>query len=198
MNSAPQPQATPALRALAPGFAVRFDTLITNLLALIAHAFLKHPRHARDILALWRRLRLMSQRFTRLMARIAENRPPRAPSARVRHPRAPSTEPTKPHRFPRTNAWLRTALLHHGVCHAGVFDTLLNDPDLAALIAHSQTAARILRPLARMLGLTLPPLPQPTTPTPTKPAPTHPTPTQTRPRPNRTRPRPISLKFSLA
>ncbi len=112
------------------------------------------------------------ERLAALHARWQSNTLPRPRPARVR--------PARPHqavrpRLPTTPAWIVHAVGFHAANHASQLTYLLATPDLAAFLAATPQAGRLLRPIARMLGTQLPPaltLPSPP------------------PRPRRPRPRP--------
>ncbi len=142
MNPAPIP---PELRAAAPLLAVRLGMILAGLAALIARAFLKHPRHVAVILPLWARLTRAARRFERLMARLTEGKTPR--------PSRPGHSGPPPTPLPTAHGWLVVALRHEAAAYACQLEAFLAEPQTAALIAHSPQAGRILRPLCRMLGL---------------------------------------------
>lgn len=151
MTTAPIPA---DLRALAPDLAARVGAILMGLAALIARAFLKHPTRSPLILPLWNRLKRASIRFERALARAAANRPPRKP-----RPGRPSGSP--PTRFPNTCGWLLRDLRHEGAFYRSSLERLLNEPGVADLVARAPGAARILRPIARMLFLDHPALARP-------------------------------------
>ena len=167
MNAATIPD---ELRLTAPDLARRFGVIITLLAALVARAFLRDPRYVTIIVPLWTRLNRAARRFERIMARLAAGTPSR-PSrpGRPSSPRPADARPAEARPFdprlaalPSTHAWLSQALGSEGRCHASQLNYLLREPGTAALIAASPQAARLLRPLCRILGLDpaiLPPRP---------------------------------------
>lgn len=161
MNAAPA-QAPLAFLDLA----ARLGTILAGLAALVAHAFLKDPKHVAIIVPLWGYIGRTARRFARLAARVATGRKPRI--ARAAQPR--TGKPRSPIRLPHSHAWLTVALKHHGAAYAAQLDHLLAQPEAAEFFAAAPQAARLLRPLCRMLGITptvIPPLP----PRPRKPRP---------------------------
>jgi hypothetical protein len=145
-----------SVQAHAPDIACRVALILANLAALVAYRFLKDPHFNHLILPLWTRLTHTATRFERLLARIAVNR-------------APKPRPTRPHRktqdtvrkvspFPTTDAWLLVAIPYHAAGYASQLAALLAEPTTIALFAAYPTAARLLNPFARMLGL--PPIAQ--------------------------------------
>ncbi len=160
MNPAPFPPALLAaeLRATAPGLARRLAPILFALAALIARAFLRDPRRVGLIRPLWSRLTRAAGRFERLMARLAAGTRPRQHKANGHSGPAPTS-------FPSRHAWLihdiRPDLRHEAAICAAQLQALLSEPQNAALLAAAPTAAGILRPLCRMLGIrvaSVPPL----------------------------------------
>ena len=72
----PPPNPAP-IQALAPDLARRVALIVAGLAALVAHRFLREPRLVSLIVPLWTRLTRTARRFERLMAHIANNRPPK-------------------------------------------------------------------------------------------------------------------------
>lgn len=116
-------------------------------LAIASHAGQK-PADAPLVLLLWGYLHRVATRFAALTARLAQDRPA-APCA----PRTGRPSPAaRPPRLPTGFAWLirlaqETAIFGSQLRH------LLADPDMAALLAASPQAGRLLRPVCRMLGI---------------------------------------------
>ena len=145
------PAPTPApIQALAPDLARRVSLIVAGLAALVAHQFLRDPRLALLIVPLWTRLNRTARRFGRLMARLAANRLPKPRPPRQRR-RKPDTTRAAP--LPTGHAWLIRALPNEAAAYASQLDALLAEPGVADLFAANPAAARILRPLGRMLGL---------------------------------------------
>ncbi len=139
---------TPDLSVAAPEIGRRLGVILISLVALIARAFLKHPRAAL-VLPLWRYFTRTTRRFNHLMAHLAAGRLPRK--------RAPSPtgarSGSRPVELPRTHAWLLIDLRHEGAYHRGQLEALLAEPAAAHLLATIPAASRLLRPLCDMLGL---------------------------------------------
>jgi hypothetical protein len=154
---------TPELRRAAPLLAGRFTVIMAALAALIARAFLKNPRRAAVIVPLWNYLGRTARRFARLAAGLAKGRRPRP--ARVPQP-GRSARPRRAGRhalsLPTARGWLLKDLKHEAALYGLQLETLLAEPEAAQLLAAAPTAARLLRPICRMLGISppvLPPLP---------------------------------------
>ena len=82
---------------------------------------------------------------------------------------APARTPPRV-RLPATSGLLLHHLKHHAALHTQALEDLLANPDTRALFALCPAALRRLRPLARLLGLTLPAeLQPPARPTPARP-----------------------------
>jgi hypothetical protein len=98
-----------------------------------------------------RRLTLIRESFARLVARIAaETYKPRRPAAAPR--RAPVGPPRKPDLLPKTAGWFLKYLPEARQCR-GQLENLLQDPEMAALMAAAPAAMRRpIRSLCRMLG----------------------------------------------
>jgi hypothetical protein len=153
----PAPNPAP-VQAFAPDLARRISLIVAGLAALVAHRFLREPRLASLIVPLWTRLTRTATRFERLMASIAANRPPTPRAPRPNRPK-PDTARTAP--LPAGHGWLIRALPQEAAAYAAQLDSLLAEPAIsllaepaiADLLAAHSAAARILRPLGRMLGL---------------------------------------------
>lgn len=147
-------QATRPVASLAaiPGVTARLAAILGALAALVARAFLNNPRHVACIVPLYTYIRRTACRFDRVMARLAAgHRPSGATTAsRPAHRRA---TPRPPRLYPTNRFWLVTALRHEAAGYGSQLNHLLNEPETAALIAAAPQAARLLRPLCRMLGI---------------------------------------------
>jgi len=120
------------------------------------------------IILIWTRLRRMAGRITRLAAR-AEAGPLPPPRSRPAAPRRTAAPPYQ--RLPRGFAWL-VRLVPAASSGAGQLQALLDDPAMQTLIEAAPQIGRTLRPLCRMLGVSLSPslrLPSPAVPTPPRP-----------------------------
>ncbi len=136
---------------LAP--ADRFALIIAELCRAVAAHGAGRGWAGPFIILIWRRLRRMSTRFTRLAGRI-QTGPRPAPRARIR--RARPCRPDRTPRTPRGFAWL-IRQVPQTAGGASQLQYLLAEPEMAALIAAAPQAGRILRPLCRMLGIRPPP-----------------------------------------
>jgi hypothetical protein len=146
----------PELRAAATLLAARFDAVITAFLPAIGLFQRWFQPH---VLTVYNRFARARRRLASVMARLAAGKL----KTRVRAPR--QRAPREQIRLPQGRGWLHrafakdTARLHVANFHRIQLETLLNEPGFAPLLATPQ-AARILRPLCRMLGLAVPSLPK--------------------------------------
>jgi hypothetical protein len=136
------------LQGTALGVAEGLGVLLRGLGALIARAFLRHPRYAAIILPLHQYLIRTGQRFDRVMRALA------AGTLRTAKPRPGRPGSGKrPAAFPTQRAWLLAALKHEGAYFGIRIEALLAEPATARLIAATPQAQRLLRPICRMLGV---------------------------------------------
>ena len=121
---------------------------------------LPHPMFVAVFYALSGRIR----RFAALVARVragvdrkpaATPRPARTPVTPVGGPVSERPVPERPV-LPRRRGWL-LPLIPNAPFYASQLRVLLAQPDMAELIALAPTLGRILRPMARMLAVELPP-----------------------------------------
>ncbi len=117
-------------------------------------AIAAHAARDRTTVALawlvWPYLHRLAVRFAALAARVRAGRVVARATGRVRA--APVVQRLRLPALPQGFGWLARLApsilpLRSQVCH------LLGDPELAALLAAAPQAARILRPLCRMLGI---------------------------------------------
>jgi hypothetical protein len=161
----------PAFPASALG--TRYQPHIADVCALLAREAARHPLIAALLVLVWFRLRRILARLDRLAARWQQGRL----RARARPGPTPRVHPAaarRPHQTPRGHAWL--IRLHQPLAQlAPRIELLLADPEIAALCAAAPQAARLLRPLCQMFGLTTPahirPAPRPPRPKPAAPPP---------------------------
>ncbi len=175
-TSMPPPPAAPAPAGLPQAplpvaeIARRLDNTLTLLLALIAAQFrLLGP----ITVPLWTRISRTHQRLVRALAHLAAGRTPRPP--RPRASRAGRPRPRAP-ALSRRRGWVVFTLGYQAANLASQLNHLLRQPGAAEALAASPACARTLRPLCRMLGVTIPPalrLPPPP-PRPPKPPPAAP------------------------
>jgi hypothetical protein len=136
-----------------------FSSILKDLIKAIASFAPRGNNLPPFVVFLWRRLLRLEGRFQRLYAHWKNGTlpKPRAPRpARTREPAAAA-----PFRYPTNRAWL---VGRHGFVIAGYasqFRHWLTNPEIIEFLAAAPQARRILSPLCRMLGATLPPLPAP-------------------------------------
>ena len=140
-----------SVSAFAADFSRRFGLIVAALAALIARRFLREPRLVTLIVPLWTRLNRAARRSERLMARLAGGSlpQPRAPRPRRSGRGAAHRRAT----LPRGRGWLVRALGPEAAAYASQLESLLAEPAAAELLALAPSAGRILRPIARMLGV---------------------------------------------
>ena len=139
---------TPAIpapvSAYAPEFARRLGIILRMLAAIVARRLAREPRFIALVVPLWRRINRATRRFERLMAGLAAGRLPK-PS------RSGHGGPRQPNPLPRGRGWLVRVLGHEAAGCASQLQALLAEPEAAGLLALVPAAARIIRPLGRML-----------------------------------------------
>ncbi len=137
-------------------FARRFELIIGALAVLVAARF--RTLGVPHTVLLWGRLKRAIDRINHLMARLAAGRlRPSRPRSRPPAPPLPLPPAVpRPPGLPRTELWLVRELGYMAAGYGSQLEALLNDSETAALLAAAPSAGRILRPLCRMLGVTLP------------------------------------------
>ncbi|MBV8094423.1 MAG: hypothetical protein JO110_14600, partial [Acetobacteraceae bacterium] len=103
----------------------------------------------------WARLGRLASRFEALVAAVRAGRLPLGPAPREQSGRdfeLPRLEGLPPPRLPGGFGWL-LRLVPGAAAYGSQVQHLLADPEMAALLAGAPQAARILRPLCRMLGI---------------------------------------------
>ncbi len=164
-------------------------SLLATLQAHIAHHAAKDRVNGPMLLLVWSYLPRALLRFQRLYARwqagtLPKPRPAQLCPAqlcpgRPARPRAPATAPRRP-RLTRRHGFVSRVIGYQACNLASGLRHLLARPDCAEFLAAAPQAARILRPLCRLLGATLPPAlalpPRPRRPRPPKPVPAPPQP----------------------
>ena len=142
-------------------FSAHLDSILGPLLLLIAAKFRYLGRFT---LPLWTRVSRARFRLARLLANLAAGRLPRPSTPRPGRKGGPPA-PYSPH----GNLWLIRILGYHAAGYGSQLQFLLNDPQFqATLAAAPPSLGRTLRPICRLLGVSLPkPLrPPPRQPTP--------------------------------
>ena len=178
--SRPPPSPTPsdALRTAAPELARQVGLVLGGLCTAIVKGTAGQTLLRALIDLAWLRVNRTRHRLERLLARVAAGWLPR-PAA----PRAPAAprDPTVPRRtrvgapalgrLPRARAWLVRVAGYHAAGSGSQLEHLLTDPAMAEFLAAVPSAARMLRPLCRTLGISPPVLgfPPPPPPRPAKP-----------------------------
>ncbi len=155
---------TPRFPDGTPEVIQRFAAAIGGVLEAIGRAFNPNPNPPVPGLVIYHYIRRTQARFivliTRLITRLLAGLP-----ARTRAPRKPREKPAQTERktprlrLPSRRAWLAHEIGWFGRNYASGIAHTLNQPETAALIASSPQAQRLLRPLCRMLGLTVPAIP---------------------------------------
>jgi len=107
------------------------------------------------LILLWSRLQYVSRLLAALAARAAAGRAltRRLPATplKLAHRAPQAAWPRLPHKF----AWL-VRLVPEAACYGSQLRHLLSEPEMAALLAASPQARRLLRPLCRMLAVAPP------------------------------------------
>ncbi len=98
------------------------------------------------------RLARLAHRFRTLFARyqagtLPTPRPPRAQAARPRPPVL---------RLPGKTGWIGARIANAAPCAGSIEQLLHNEPQMRDFVTQAPQAGRLLRPLARMLGVTVP------------------------------------------
>ncbi len=110
------------------------------------------------VVLIWGRVRTAAAQIEATLARMQAGQLRRFPNRRPPSPpSAPRRRPASSH-LPRTFAWL-VVLIPETAGSAAQLQTLLAGPDNPALLEAAPQLRRHLRPLCRMLGITLPPAP---------------------------------------
>ena len=113
----------------------------------------------------------VTRRFNNVMIRLDAGtlrRPPaRQPAATRGKPATPQKPRGEwPHRLRTTPGWLYLLIepKHHLACYADTLHAWIKSPDLQPLLVQAPQLRRILRPLCTMIGVELPPQPEPPNP----------------------------------
>ena len=138
----------------APEVARRFAVIMAGLGALIARRFLKMPHLSGFTLLLWGRLNRAVARLHRALMRPAGK-------ARPLHTRLAQAVPAddgrmRPKSLPSGRGWIVRELGWEAAAYKAHLEILLADPETLAALAARPGAARILRPICRMLGVAMP------------------------------------------
>ena len=158
--------------------ATPFRTILKGLQAVIGIVLTKE-RHREPILTrIYLHLNRTLARFEKLVANWQNNTLPK-PRQRAPRPTRPGAGALRPSpartgttpRLPTSRAWLIRNVDHYNFRgHASQLQHFLASPECVAFLAEVPRAGRILRPLARSLGIQMPGDPPPPAPKPAKPA----------------------------
>jgi hypothetical protein len=164
--SRPPPSPTPsdALRTAAPELARQVGLVLGGLCTAIVKGTAGQTLLRALIDLAWMRVNRTRHRLERLLARVAAGWLPR-PAASRTAPAEPR-DPTVPRRtrvcapalgrLPRARAWLVRVAGYHAAGSGSQLEHLLTDPAMAEFLAAVPSAARMLRPLCRTLGISPP------------------------------------------
>ena len=172
----PSPPNGPGALPGAEALAERLDIILNGLLIVVAAHF---RVLAHFTLPAWTRISRARQRLARVLAWLANGTYPRL---RPNRPGAPPRKGGPPAPYvPRGKLWLIAKIGYQAAGRGAQIQYLLDDPQTRAVLdaapAHAVAAiARALRPIARTLGITLPPQLQPPAKPPLPPKPRTPKP----------------------
>jgi hypothetical protein len=144
-----------------------FALILGGLKACIGRIAPRIPARIPFFVFIWGRVSRTVLRFERLVTLWRAGTLPKSRPSK-RRPKSATPRPTSA--LPQGKAWLLRLLADHTArAHASQLQHFLDtEPDLPAFLAAIPQAGRLLRPLAHMLGLTLPAAiaPKPRTPKP--------------------------------
>jgi len=149
---------------IADRFGLTLDGLCKAVAARIAPGIAGWAMQAATIVLIWGKLRRIEGKVQRLLARFQAGRlwvrttpsvsrsgggrtakSPLKPTAKL--PRLPTAK------LPRRFGWLMALVPYEAACFSSQLRHLLGEPEMVALLQASPQARRVLRPLARMLGI---------------------------------------------
>ncbi|MBV8524900.1 MAG: hypothetical protein JOY71_22740 [Acetobacteraceae bacterium] len=140
---------------LPTGLSDRLALIIESLRGVIAAHMVKDRSAVAIMFLAWTRLGRLAARFEKLMVAVRAGRLPSSPAPREQAGRdfeLPRLEGLPAPRLPGGFGWL-LRMVPGTAAYAGQVQHLLADPEMAALLAGSPQAGRILRPLCRMLAI---------------------------------------------
>jgi hypothetical protein len=144
--------------------ATRFREILSGLLAFIATVAAKERPRTEFLVRVHGHLNRTIQRFEKLVAHWRNNTLPKQRHRPGQKPRA-----NRPPSLPTGHAWLQRDLNDYRANGSAYqLELFLATPECAQLLAEVPRATRILRPLARALGLQMPGDPPPKPPKPVK------------------------------
>ena len=135
----------------APAFARRFAMIMAGLGALVARRFVAKPHLSGFTLLLWGRLNRSVRRLYRALTIPAKLRAPRARVERARQVQL---------RLPAGRGWIMRELGWEAAAYLLQLEALLAEMATQAALARAPRAARIIRPICRMLGVSASLVPQ--------------------------------------
>ena len=152
-NSSAQPPNPPDAPHPAVWVCAQMNAILGALLPLIMQQILVLGDRT---LPFWNRISRARQRLARLLANLAAGRLPRLGAPRPNNKGGP-----RPVAIPTRPAWLIHTIGYRAGGFASQFNHLMQNPETLALLASAPPAAlaslgRTLRPLCRILGVTLP------------------------------------------
>ena len=143
--------ATPfGLPDTAPELARRFAVIMGGLATLIARRFLKMPHLSRFTVRLWNYLSRSVRRFHRALTATTKPQTKRARAARAARTDAGRLRPEP---LPAGRGWIVRELGWEAAAYLGAMESLLAEVAARTTGAGLPQAARILRPVCRMLGI---------------------------------------------
>ena len=134
---------------VAPEMVRRVEMIVSAVAALIARRFLRDPRFMALIVPLWGWL----NRTVRRLGRVRVVAVTRVPGVK----RELAAGVTRL-RLPTGKAWLVKALGWEAAGYGSQLQALMDEPEMVALLAAVPGVVRVLRPLGRMLGVTVGPV----------------------------------------
>ena len=144
MNNLPAPFTLPET---APELAQRFARIMAGLAAVVARRFARMPHLVGLTVLLWSRLSRAVRRFHRALMQPSNKRAPRA-----RADRAEDARP-RPIALPSRRGWLVRELGWEAAAFMAQLEALLTEIENRATLARAPGAARILRPICKMLAV---------------------------------------------
>ncbi len=138
-----------------PDLAHTFSGLIDELCRTVAARSAADRGAGPMLILIFGRLRRLAARFASLAARVEAGMIQAGPPRPGRAAASANQRAGRKARLPQSFAWL-IRLVPGTAAYAGQVQTLLADPQTAALVAAAPAAGRILRPLCRMLAVPLP------------------------------------------
>ena len=134
----------------APQLARRFAWIMAGLGALIARRFLKMPHLTRFTVQLWNYLNRATRRFYRALTR----KPAKIRAKPARGDRADVTR-VRPVTLPSGRGWIVRELGWEAAAYLSAMEVLLAEVATRTAFAERPRAGGILRPICRMLGVSV-------------------------------------------